>query len=231
MFLRIGTSALFAGFSAGLIAAALQMAFVQPVLLHAELYEGGVLQHFGAAPVSAHQDLGGIDVVRDGLTVLFTAVIYTGYALLLIAAMAVAEDRGHALTVRGGIVWGIAGFVAVHLAPAISLPPEVPGVAAADVDARQIWWFATVAATALGLGLIAFGRSVVTIVLATAALLAPHIAGAPHPDAFVGPVPPELAALFAARALGIGMAAWAILGALAVWFWQREGAATTARTA
>ena len=41
----------------------------------------------------------------------------------------------------------VAWALAVHFAPAISLPPEVPGVAAADVFARQVWWFATVAAT------------------------------------------------------------------------------------
>ena len=40
----------------------------------------------------------------------------------------------------------IAGFVAFHLAPGFSLAPEVPGVAAADITARQIWWFATAGA-------------------------------------------------------------------------------------
>ena len=41
MFSRILTSAVFAGAAAGLIAALLQLFFVQPVLLHAELYESG----------------------------------------------------------------------------------------------------------------------------------------------------------------------------------------------
>ena len=49
MFSRILVSALFAGFLAGLIAALLQLVFVQPVLLHAELYESGALNHFGDA--------------------------------------------------------------------------------------------------------------------------------------------------------------------------------------
>ena len=40
------SSALIAGVAAGLIAALLQFVFVQPVLLHAELYEGGELVHF-----------------------------------------------------------------------------------------------------------------------------------------------------------------------------------------
>jgi len=223
MFKRIATSALFAGFAAGLIAAALQLVFVQPVLLHAELYESGALGHFGAAPVSAHQETSGFDLKRDGLSILFNAVIYTGYAFVLVAAMAMASERGHAVTARSGIIWGIAGYVALQLAPAISLPPEVPGVAAGDLEARQIWWSATVVVSAVALGLIAFGRSWAAWGGAVILLVGPHAVGAPHPDAFTGPVPPELAGLFAGRALGVGLAAWTVLGLLAGFFWQREG--------
>lgn len=223
MFAKIAVSALFAGFGAGLIAALLQLVFVQPVLLHAELYEGGDLVHFGAAAVSAQQEVGGFDAVRDGLSILLTAAIYTGYAFLLLAGMALAAAAGRRVDARTGIVWGLAGFVAVQMAPAFGLPPEVPGVAAADVAPRQVWWWATVAASALGVALIAFGRSPVLWAIAAAALIAPHLVGAPHPDSFAGPVPPELAALFAGRALGVGLAAWVLLGLLAGHFWQREG--------
>ena len=40
---RILTCGLFAGFLAGLLGAVLQFVFVQPLLLHAELYESGEL--------------------------------------------------------------------------------------------------------------------------------------------------------------------------------------------
>ena len=125
MFSKILTTGLFAGFAAGLIAAVLQFVFVQPVLLHAELYESGVLAHFNATgPNSAHPDLGGLDVMRDGLSVLFTVLIYSGYALILAGAMAMASDRGQSVTPRAGMLWGLAGFVSVHFMPAIGLPPE-----------------------------------------------------------------------------------------------------------
>lgn len=224
MFQRILTSALFAGFFTGLIAALLQLVFVQPVLLHAELYESGILVHFGADPISAHPGLPGFDMMRDGLSVLFSALIYVGYALMLVACMGLAAERGHTINARTGLIWGVAGFVAAQFAPAFSLPPEVPGVAAADVGARQIWWWSTVTATALALGLIAFGKSPVAWGAAVLLLLAPHVIGAPQPDSFAGPVPPELAALFATRALGVGLAAWALLGLFSGYFWQRESA-------
>lgn len=224
MFSKFLTSALFAGAVAGLIAGLLQLAFVQPVLLHAELYESGELIHLGADPVTAHPVLPGFDAVRDGLSLIFTMLTYTGYALILVAVMSVAEGRGARIDGRIGMIWGIAGFVTFHLAPAFTLAPEVPGVAAAEVSARQIWWFATVAAAGVALWLIAFARNWALQGLAVALLAAPHLIGAPEPDSFTGTVPPEIAALFAARALGVGLAAWVLLGAFAGYFWQREAA-------
>lgn len=223
MFTRLLTSALFAGAAAGLIAALLQLYFVQPVLLHAELYESGQLVHFGAeTAVPAVQDLGGVDPVRDGLSVIFTMLVYCGYALVMLPLMALAQDRGARIDARTGLIWGLAGFVAVHFAPGFTLAPEVPGVAAADVHDRQIWWFATVLAAGIALWLIAFGTSWAAWGAAVVLLLAPHVIGAPEPETFTGPVPTEIGALFAARAYGVGMAAWVMLGAFAGCFWARE---------
>ncbi|MEQ6249650.1 CbtA family protein [Sulfitobacter sp. HNIBRBA3233] len=219
---KLLTSALFAGAAAGLIAGLLQLLFVQPVLLHAELYESGALVHFGAAQVSATPDLPGFDPVRDLLSVVFTMLTYTGYAFILVALMLVADERGAELNARTGLLWGVAGFVAAHLAPGFSLAPEVPGVAAADVGARQIWWFATVIAAAVALWLIAFGRNWALWGVAVILLAAPHIIGAPQPDSFIGPVPTELGALFAARALGVGLASWVLLGAFGAYFLDKE---------
>ena len=56
-------------------------------------------------------------------------------------------------------------------------------------------------------------------------LLAPHVIGAPHPDKFHGGVPPELGGLFGGNALGVGMAAWVVLGLLAAHLWNTEGKA------
>ena len=223
MFARILISGLFAGFAAGLVAALLQLVLVQPVLLHAELYESGQLTHFGAAEASsAAAAAGGIDPLRDGLSVLFATLTYTGYALILVAGMALAAERGIGITARQGLLWGIAGFVSVQVAPGLGLPPELPGSAAADIGLRQLWWFGTVGATVAGLALIAFGRGWTARGIAAALILAPHVIGAPHPETFAGPVPPELAGLFAARVLGVGLVAWVLLGLFAAHFWLRE---------
>lgn len=225
MFSRILTSGLIAGALAGLFAAVLQLIFVQPVLLHAELFETGTLTHFGAGPSDASPELPGFDMMRDGLSVLFTMLVYAGYGLILAAIMSLAEEQGAVIDARTGVIWGVAGFVAVHLGPGFSLPPEVPGVASAEVGPRQVWWFATVAATAAGLWCLAFLRSPFGIALAACLILAPHFVGAPEPAVLTGPAPTEIGALFAVRALGVGLIAWVLTGAFAGWLWASDDTA------
>ena len=222
MFTRIVTSALFAGAAAGLAAGMLQWQFVQPVLLHSELYEQGLLTHFGGTLNSTEVVLDRFQPMRDALSIIFTMLLNTGYALILIALMSLRQQSGDELTPHKGIIWGVAGYVAVHLAPALSLPPEVPGVAAADVELRQIWWVCTVAATSLGLWLIAFSRKTTRIIPAIILILLPHLIGAPEADVFTGPAPTEIGALFASRALGIGLASWALLGYFSARFFISE---------
>lgn len=227
MFTRIFTSALFAGAAAGLIAGLLQLFFVQPVLLHAELYESGQLVHFGGSAVSAIQEVPGFDFTRDGLSIVFTIAVYIAFALLLVTAMAFAAERGHALSARKGLLWGAAGFVAVVMAPGFSLAPEVPGVAAAELADRQIWWFATVISGVVAMWMLAFGRHWAAWGAAIVLLLAPHVIGAPEPAEFAGLAPTEIGALFAARAFGVSFAAWVLLGLFAAHFWQSAESRTT----
>lgn len=218
MFSKILTSALIAGAVAGLIAAVLQYFFVQPVLLHAEMFEGGDLVHTGVS--DAHFDMPPFETMRNILTAVFSMLIYAGYGLVMVALMSAAEGQGATINARTGLVWGLAGFIALHLAPGFGLAPEVPGSSAADVSDRQIWWYATVLATMIGLWLIAFGKSAVLWGVAAVLILAPHIVGAPHPDTLTGPAPTELGGLFAARSFGVGIAAWALLGCIAGHLWS-----------
>jgi cobalt transporter subunit CbtA len=222
MFTKIFSSALLSGATAGLITGLLQLAFVQPVLLHAELYETGQLVHFGGQVVDAAQDIANFDPMRDGLSIMFTMAVYVGYALILTAAIAFAEVHGNEVSVRHGFLWGVAGFVAVQVAPGFTLAPEVPGVAAADVYTRQLWWFSTVGAAAIAMWLIAFGKSWFVWGFAIVLLVVPHVFGAPQPEIFVGPVPPEIGALFAARVFGVGFTAWTLTGLFTCYFWKRE---------
>ena len=115
-----------------------------------------------------------------------------GFALILVA---VSEFAGGIGSWRHGLFWGLAGFAVFTLAPGLGLPPELPAMPAADLTARQVWWWGTVLATAAGLAMIAFRRSPVFALLGVALIVAPHVVGAPQPaelrDADPGrPAPP-----------------------------------------
>ena len=132
-----------------------------------------------------------------------------GFALVLTAAIFM---YGKPVSGRWGVLWGAAGFCVVSLAPALGLPPEVPGAMAAELSGRQGWWMLCAAATATGLGLMFLGSRRWMPWAGTALLVLPHVLGAPQAEAMGGPVPPELAAPFVAASLVTAAAFWAVLG-------------------
>jgi len=222
MFLKILTTALFAGFIAGIISAAMQIIFLQPILLHAELYEVGTLTHFGVNTEPVSYFAPSFDFQRNALSLLFSALLYTGYALILTVVFAFVTSSNFTIDKVKATLFGIFGFVTVQLSPAFGLPPELPGVAAADLIPRQIWWFGCAIFTGIGIWTIAFGARLIFVLLGSLLILAPHILGAPQPSNFVGPTPPELASHFASRALAIGFVTWSCLGYLVGYFWSKE---------
>ncbi len=240
MFQRLVTGAVFAGCAAGLIAALLHFSFVQALILTGEQYESGALTHFaGGGDHAVHADAGeasgedaGHDhathkhgesggLARDGLTVLFTVLIYVAYGFILIAGFGAASTFGARIGAVQGLLWGIGGFAVFQLAPAMGLAPELPGTVAADLGARQVWWWGTALLTAAGLLGLGYGRKAWVFVLAGVALALPHVIGAPSLGEYYGSAPPELGAAFAARVLGVGLVAWAVLGWVAGSVWAR----------
>ena len=221
------TSALFAGLAAGIIAAALQLIFAIPLLLEGELYESGIRVHFAASLDSAVQSPSGPaeglsqNMSRHLTTLGFNMVAYTAFALILVAAMALVARYGHSVTPKAGLVWGLAGFIALHLAPAFGLPPEMPGSIAVEIAQRQMWWIMTVFLTTVGLASIAFGSSIMAWAIGVLCLALPHIIGAPHLDTYYGIAPPELASQYVTRSLGVAAASWTVLGLFAAYFWSR----------
>ena len=203
---------------------------------HEHTHETGAVAHdHGANDPGAHDpaanDLGAHDhgeaataVMRNGWTVLFTGLVYVAYAMILVAGFGLARIYGRVIDARAGLLWGIAGFAAFQLAPAMGLAPELPGTAAADLGARQVWWWATVAATGTGLALLAYGHGVVTVAVAAMLLAAPHVIGAPMLEGFGGVAPPEVAAAFSARVLGVGLVVWSVMGWVAGYVWGDEKA-------
>lgn len=176
----------------------------------------------------AHEEGSG-GLQRHVLTFSANLVTWVGFALLMSVAISASLQSGRVSRIdwRRGLVWGLCGFLAVNLAPAAGLPPELPGSSAAPLEARQIWWITTVILTAAGIALIASGKGWWPVALGLLLILLPHVVGAPHPHGYGGSTPPELAALFVGRALAVNAASWAFLGGLAGHFWRTSTSDTS----
>jgi len=215
MFKNIMATGLVAGVAVGLILTALQLTITSPLILQAEVYESGLTTGthgtaFGAALTE--------NIQRHALTGLATVLSSIGFGLLLIALMVL---NGRAIDGKSGLLWGLGGFAAVTLAPALGLAPGLPGSASAVLGAVQVWWLGTVLATAIGLWAI-FYKNQPAIKSAGLALIAlPHLLGAPMPDQFTSGAPAELAGTFASASIVLGGIFWALLGWTTGTLWNR----------
>ncbi|PHQ99904.1 MAG: hypothetical protein COB39_01140 [Marinosulfonomonas sp.] len=231
---RLFTSAVFAGLIAGLIAVLLQFTLMQSLILEGEEYETGNKSHFGGvlvinealeasgeAATEVKEEPENL-LKRYSLAFFVQFIVFVGWGLIMVAGFAVADRFGRKVTVKDGLLWGIAGFTAVHMAPAIGLAPELPGTPAAELELRQLWWVTTVIATAMALALFAYGRSALFVGIGLILLVAPHLIGAPRLDGYAGLAPPELSGEYVARSLAVSMAIWAVLGLAAGYFWNRN---------
>lgn len=148
---------------------------------------------------------------RTAFTALTTILSGIGFAGILFGWLAL---TGCALNARRGALWGLAAFACFGLAPALGLPPQPPGGAAAGVYERQVWWIATVLATALGLWLFAGkGRTWPVRIAGVVCLLLPHLIGAPATAAH-SVVPVQLLRRFAVASLATTGMFWLLLGTI-----------------
>ena len=234
MIRNLFAAALVAALGAGLVTAAIQHFRVTPLILHAETFEGeGGHSHATEAVAADHVDAPGTpahthDAVaattaepeewapqdgfeRTAYTTLATVLAAAGFALVI---GAISLFAGIPITFANGFLWGMAGFLTFSLAPAYGLAPELPGMPAADLVARQIWWTGTAIATGAAFILLAKTRASWAIAVAVALIAAPHIIGAPAAPDEASAVPAHLATEFAAITLGTSLVFWVILGSL-----------------
>ncbi len=229
MFRSILITGIVAGICAGLLVSVVQMVKVIPLIAAAESYEQ--LAAAKAAEVGKTtslvkaQNVGKAWQPADGLerkVYSFTAnvLIGVGFGLLMVAGFVFSRRE---VDLSKGLLWGLGGFFVFNLAPALGLAPELPGMNAAELGARQMWWLSTVLASAGGLGLIAFTRPGWAKALGAAIIIAPHIFGAPHAPHGASLVPAELAAQFVMASLMTSILFWIVLGASAGYLYRKLG--------
>ena len=218
---------LLTGFIAGILVTGAQILRVTPLILEAEAYELGefAVPHTHAASGITHQhNLNGDSLDKhlqnkdvhdiqtsastdpeqswapaDGMertfyTLVSNIITAIAFSLMLVSVYLL---RGKPVNYISGLLWGAAGFTVFSGSPALGLSPELPGMTAAALESRQIWWIGTVIATATGIGLLTESKTLLPKFIAAVLIAAPHVIGTPHPHLFESNVPAELSAQFA----------------------------------
>ena len=225
MIFRIFFAALAAGLLSAVLITQIQAFITTPMIILAETYETSSGGHdhathdhnkvqnnkdrLVAGDDAEQEDWGPQDgLERQAYSFLANLVIGIGFSLLLIVGLTFEKAPfGNSR----GVLWGLAGFAVFTMAPNLGLPPELPTMPAADLNARQIWWLATILLSAAGLGITVFGKHPMINILGLVLLALPHLWGAPHASG-ASDVPPELAAQFAASTIVLSALFWIMIG-------------------
>jgi cobalt transporter subunit CbtA len=203
IFSRIIYTAILIGIVTGLLLSCLQMVSLNPIIFTAETYE----VEAGATGGHDHSDhsheqgdvdwMPGDGLERTAYTFLTSITSSIGFAAIVLALMCLLHlQRNRNMSWAQGSLWGLSGFAVLFVAPAIGLPPEIPGMVAAPVEYRQAWWVLTVLSVAIGLGIVAF-TPVRIKALGIVFLSIPYLIGAPRSEdpAFLHPDPAVVSAL------------------------------------
>jgi cobalt transporter subunit CbtA len=205
-FRKLVAVSLLTGILAGLLLSLLQHYQTQPLILAAERFEIADANH-------AHDWHPEDGWQRAAFTLLFNCLSGLGFALMLSAAMYWQGTSGY----RRGLLWGIAGYLVFFVAPALGLPPELPGTDSAALHSRQVWWLFTAAATAAGLFGLFFSKNRWLQAGSALLLLIPHLIGAPHPDIAQALAPEPLQQRFIWMSAVGNAVFWLALGVLSGW--------------
>src|SRR6201996_190219 len=253
-FRSIVFASVISGFIVGILVTVLQQFGTVPLILKAEVFEKAAESHQTSehqAPAAAaghdradHQhadhDHGDHEhgavawepkdgFERNAYTAAANWLTGIGFALLLAGFFSVHSGvTGESVSWHQGLMWGLAGFAVFTIAPGLGLPPELPGVPAAPLLSRQIWWENAGSATAAGLGLIFFRRSVPAAIAGLALIALPHLIGAPELEHVDTNVPSSLSHQFVVAVTLTSLVFWFTLGGLtsAVFAWfDRESLA------
>jgi cobalt transporter subunit CbtA len=224
VFRSIVFSAVVVGLVVGVIVTIAQQVGTVPLILKGEVYERAADQttvDHSTASIAAHKHAEGEPnkatweptqgLQRNALTAAGNILTAFGFALLLAGIYTL---LGRTVTWHEGLLWGLGGFVVFTAAPGLGSPPELPGVPAAPLEPRQIWWIATAASTASGLSLLVFRWSPWAAVLGLCLLVSPHLIGAPQLQEMHTNVPAVLSHQFIVAVTLTSLLSWVLLGSL-----------------
>jgi cobalt transporter subunit CbtA len=221
---KIILSTIFAGLLAGLVLAGIQYVRLTPLIEAAEAYETPEAAALAEVSKPCVENMPGMkmcsddrrplimhDEFRGAKTTVASMLAGVGFGVLLVGISLLGNIP---ITKRNGLIWGLCGFLAVALAPAVGLPPEPPAMPVAELYPRQIWWVGTILVTALAIFFIVARAEIWAKIISIGLIATPHVFGAPVPADLTTLVPAPLATSFVANSIGAAAIFWCVLGLL-----------------
>ena len=195
----------------GLVLTGAQSFFVLPIIAEAESYEHAIDSGVSSAKnaESAHGD-----AAHSHPRLVWTAISNIGLGIgfgLLMTAVLSFRSR---VSWREGLLWGIGGYATFFFAPALGLPPELPGTTLTALAPRQLWWLLAVTFTGIGLLLLSLGSPGWVKVIGVALLPVPHLVGVPWSESYSGAAPEALTSVFFVHTAIVNAIFWLLLGAV-----------------
>jgi cobalt transporter subunit CbtA len=224
MLAKIILSTLVAGLLAGLVMAGIQYVRLTPLIQAAEVYETPETEAIAEANKPCVETMPGMKMCNDDgrpswkpeegwqrTVTTTTASLLTGagFAILLVGVSMLTNIP---ITMHNGLIWGICGFIAVSLMPSIGLPPELPGMPAADLQTRQIWWVATIIATGAAIYMWINAKNYWWQICALIIAIMPQLFAPLKAAKTEGNLPASLASEFAANSLAANLVMWLAIG-------------------
>lgn len=217
MISRLLTAGCIGGLIAGLLLSVIQQFEILPLIQQAERYEASSLEKerlsAGGPTETSEAWTPQQGAERLAYTVIANLGMAVGYALVLCAAFVFCEPK----VFWHGLLWGLAGYMVFFLAPALKLPPELPGAASSDLQVRQLWWVATVLCSALGLFGVVFSKSALLKLLGAGILLMPYLIDGPPHSEYTGSAPELLDHRFVIAVGMVNFFFWLALGLVTSW--------------
>lgn len=219
---RYVLAALVAGMLAGLVLSSIQYFRLSPLIAAAEVFEKAEVAKPGepcketmpgmtmcGEGADAWEPAPGLG--RIGSTTVSSIIAGAGFAAILAGLSLLLNIP---ITKTNGWVWGMMGFLTVHVATSAGLPPELPGMPVAELGTRQIWWLGTIIATSAAIYILTQRKETGAPFLAIVLAALPHIIGAPQAATIASTLPASLASTFAANAIAAAAVFWLVMGVL-----------------
>ena len=237
MIARIVLSTLLAGMLAGLVLAGIQYVKLTPLITAAEVYETPETVALAEASKPCEETMPGMKMCGDEgrpawkpadgwqrtmTTTTASLLTGAGFAILILGISMLINIP---ITKHNGLIWGVCGFIAVSLAPSVGLAPKLPGMPAADLHSRQIWWATTIVATGAAIYFWIFAKDFWWRIAAVIIALAPQFFVPTSPAITEGNLPASLASEFASSSLAASLILWLAIGyfvALALDKYQKD---------